>query len=68
MSLPIAPEDRHKYTVTQLLEISFAGRATKALLSSGPKSGEVLYVKGLKYKMQKLSHLIEPTDDDAPSA
>jgi hypothetical protein len=37
-----------------------------ALFSSEPKSGKVLYVKGLKYKMQKLSHLIEPTDDDLP--
>jgi hypothetical protein len=37
-----------------------------ALFSSEPQSGKVLYVKGLKYKMQKLSHLIEPTDDDVP--
>jgi RES domain-containing protein len=83
ISLPITPEDRHKYTVTQLLAdiirrqgydgIRFPSSVAAgsnvcifqpALFSSEPQSGKVLYVKGLKYRMQKLSHLIEPTDDD----
>lgn len=83
ISLPITPEDRHKYTVTQLLAdiirrqgydgIRFPSSVASGsnvcifqpgLFVSEPNSGKVLYVKGLKYKMEKLAHLIEPTDDD----
>lgn len=85
ISLPITPEDRYKYTVTQVLAdairrqgyegIRFPSSVAAgsnvcifqpALFSSEPQSGKVLYVKELKYKMQMVSHLIEPTDDDIP--
>jgi RES domain-containing protein len=83
ISLPVTPEDRHKYTVTQLLAdiirrqgyegIRFPSSVASGsnvcifqpgLFASEPDSGKVLYVKGLKYKMEKIAHLIEPTDDD----
>jgi hypothetical protein len=83
ISLPITPEDRHKYTVTQLLADIFRQKGYEGirfpssvasgsnvcifkpdLFVSEPNSGKVLYVKGLKYKMGKLAHLIDPTDDD----
>ena len=85
ISLPITPEHRHKYTVTQLLAdiirrqgydgIRFPSSVATGsnlcifrpgLFASEPNSGRVLYVKGLAYEMQRLAHLIEPTDDDAP--
>lgn len=85
ISLPITPEDRHKYTVTQVLADAVRRRGydgirfpssvatgsnicifRPSLFASEPKSGKVFYVKGLKYKIQTLSHLIEPTDDDVP--
>jgi hypothetical protein len=37
-----------------------------SLFASESNSGKVLYVKGLRYKMEKLAHLIDPTDDDVP--
>jgi hypothetical protein len=85
ISLPITPEDRHKYTVTQLLAdiirrqgydgIRFSSSVAPGsnvcifqpgLFASEANSGKVLYVKSLKYKMEKLAHLIDPTDDDVP--
>lgn len=85
ISLPITPEDRHKYTVTQLLAdiirrqgydgIRFPSSVATGsnlcifrprLFASEPNSGRVLYVKALAYEMQRLAHLIEPTDDDVP--
>ncbi len=83
ISLPITPEDRHKYSVTQLLAdimrrqgydgIRFPSSVASganvcvfhpALFASEPASGKVLYVKGLKYEIDELKHLIEPTEDD----
>jgi hypothetical protein len=83
MSLPITPEDRHKFTVTQLLAdiirrkgydgIRFPSSVAAGanvcvfqpvLFSSEPASGKVFYVRGLKYEIDDLEHLIEPTEDD----
>jgi RES domain-containing protein len=82
ISLPITPEDRHKYSATQLLAdlrrqgydgIRFPSSVAlganvcifqPALFSFDPTSGKVLYVKGLKYEVDSVEHLIEPTDDD----
>jgi hypothetical protein len=83
IGLPIAPEDRHKYTVTQLVADLIRRRGYDGIRfpsSAGPganicvfqpglfanesASGKVVYVKGLKYKTDKVESLIEPTEDD----
>jgi hypothetical protein len=83
ISLPITPEDRHKYSVTQLLAdsirregydgIRFPSSVASganicvfqpALFLSEPASGKVLSVKGLKYEIDEVKHLIEPTEDE----
>lgn len=83
ISLPITPEDRHKYSVTQLLAdlirrqgydgIRFPSSVAPGsnicvfqpgLFSVEPSSGKVVYVTGLKYEIDDLESLIEPTDDD----
>ena len=83
ISLPITPEDRHKYSVTQLLAdlirrqaydgIRFPSSVAPGanicvfqpdLFSVEPAAGKVVYVKGLKYEVDDMESLVEPTDDD----